>query len=190
MKSRMHIDSREGSRVFASLRQRHMMMELIAGERSLSALARTTGTPLNLAHYHVRRLVALGLVEVVGEEPRQGRAVKLYRAVAESFFVPAELGGSPSDEAQDKRVRMALERAWNAYAGTWYFHDGERGRMRLEPRRRSGTGQLYFRLDLSGSDTAELMEALSALLESYSRRPAADNARAYVAYVALAPDEQ
>ena len=58
---------------------------------TVSDAARLGGVSVNTAYARVRRLLKLGLLRVSGQQQRAGRAVKLYRMVAERFFVPYEV---------------------------------------------------------------------------------------------------
>lgn len=60
--------------------------------RALSAgeAARELGEPLTATHPRVRRLHERGLLVLVDERPRAGRAAKIYRAAADEFFVPLD----------------------------------------------------------------------------------------------------
>jgi transposase-like protein len=60
-------------------------------ESSVSAAAQALGCSVQTMHYRVKQLLAAGLLEVVREEKRAGRAVKHYRAVSEAFFIPDDL---------------------------------------------------------------------------------------------------
>ena len=65
------------------------LMDALTGrEASVGALARELDWPLDTAHYRVKKLLRLGLLRVVREEKRAGRPVKVYRAVADAFFLP------------------------------------------------------------------------------------------------------
>lgn len=55
---------------------------------TLQQAADKLGIPANSMLYQVKRLLSLGLLKVVRIEARSGRPSKLYRASAESFFVP------------------------------------------------------------------------------------------------------
>jgi predicted transcriptional regulator len=57
-------------------------------ECSVTEAAKVLGVKANTLLKQVRRLFASGLLEVSCEKPRRGRPVKLYRTVAEHFFVP------------------------------------------------------------------------------------------------------
>jgi hypothetical protein len=58
---------------------------------TVSEAAQLSGASVNTAYARVRRLLKLGLLRVNGEQRRAGRAVKMYRMVAERFFVPYEV---------------------------------------------------------------------------------------------------
>ncbi|MEM6431232.1 MAG: helix-turn-helix domain-containing protein [Deinococcota bacterium] len=57
-------------------------------EHSLSEAARALGMKANALFYQVKRLEQLGLIRVVRTVKRQGRASKVYRAVAQRFVIP------------------------------------------------------------------------------------------------------
>ncbi len=58
--------------------------------RSIAAVAEELGRPLDAVRYRVRRLHEVGVLEVVGQRPRAGRPIRLYRTVADGFVVPFE----------------------------------------------------------------------------------------------------
>ncbi len=62
---------------------------------TLSEAAAELGLKLPHLLYQVNRFAELGLLEVVREQKRGGRAVKVYRATAEVFFVPFQV--TPSE---------------------------------------------------------------------------------------------
>ncbi|WP_221088095.1 ArsR/SmtB family transcription factor [Deinococcus aquaedulcis] len=64
---------------------------LVPQALSASEVARRCGRPLKTTHHHLTRLLGAGLVTVAGERPRDGRPIKLYRAVARTFRVPFAL---------------------------------------------------------------------------------------------------
>lgn len=53
-----------------------------------SAIATEVEISLDRVLYRLRALTQIGLARVVHEEPRHGRAMKYYRAVAKTFFAP------------------------------------------------------------------------------------------------------
>ena len=74
----------------------HFFEPFLAREVTVSEAAATLGCRPNSLLAWVRRMVACGLLEVAREVPRAGRAIKVYRSVAEVLFVP--LSRSPAVE--------------------------------------------------------------------------------------------
>ncbi len=54
----------------------------------MSGAARRTGADLRIVHREVLALCGAGLLQIVREDRRAGRAIKVYAAVASTFFVP------------------------------------------------------------------------------------------------------
>lgn len=63
----------------------------MGSERTASAVAAELGVRVSSVLYRIRQPLELELLRVSHTEPRRGRAVKYYQAVADSFFVPFEL---------------------------------------------------------------------------------------------------
>lgn len=57
-------------------------------EKTVSQAAAEVGCKLNAMHYRVKTFLEVGLLKVIREEKRAGRPVKVYRSVADAFFVP------------------------------------------------------------------------------------------------------
>ena len=93
------VTNSEAARVLADPTERRFLNPFMRGERTLSEAAAEVGLKLNAMHYRVQKLLALGLIEVAREEPRKGRAVKVYWASAEAFFAPFEVTPYASLEA-------------------------------------------------------------------------------------------
>lgn len=75
-------------------RVRRVLGAFLAAEETVAGAARATGLDLRAVHRDVRALCAAGLLEVVREQKRAGRPVKVYRAVAPTFFVPFSATGA------------------------------------------------------------------------------------------------
>ena len=69
------------------------------GERTIKEAAEALHVEPSALYYPVKRMCNLGLLEVAREVPRRGRALKVYRASAEKFFVPFESTGDVTFEA-------------------------------------------------------------------------------------------
>ncbi|MBB2893517.1 hypothetical protein [Flexivirga oryzae] len=68
----------------------HYLAPFLHEDHSVSEAAELLRTPLTKVHYWVRSLCDAGLLHVVSEQPRKGRPIKRYRAIATEFVVPAE----------------------------------------------------------------------------------------------------
>ena len=64
------------------------LLPFLGRERRVSDVAVELGLKVDAMYYRVRRLEALGLLEVARTVPRKGRALRLYRARSTHFFVP------------------------------------------------------------------------------------------------------
>jgi hypothetical protein len=57
-------------------------------EQSLANAAKILKQPVSSLKYHVIKFIEWGLVTQTRTEPRQGKPIKYYRAVADQFFIP------------------------------------------------------------------------------------------------------
>ncbi|ULH14048.1 helix-turn-helix domain-containing protein (plasmid) [Deinococcus sp. KNUC1210] len=60
----------------------------LARTRSVGEAAQEVGCALDTLLYRVNTFLKAGLLEVVGERRRAGRAVRLYRTVHDAYFIP------------------------------------------------------------------------------------------------------
>lgn len=191
MRERMVVSDARTASVFSNMRQRRLLLELIAQELSLQEIASKVKLPLNLAHYHVTRLLKLALVDMTREQPRSGRAVKHYRASARSFFVPAHLASpSPGKElAAELRASLDCTHDRDPSDGTLYFVDDRSSpRMRRMQSPTSATVAIesWHRLVLTKVEARLLESELKALLSRFEGR-SSGKAKSYLAYCALTP---
>ena len=123
MNRKFTITSMRGAAALEHSTSRHILLELVAGERTLSELSQILNLSLSLLIYHVGRLRRLDLIEIIGETRRAGRPRKRYRAVAKQFFVPASLASSSPNNALVEELRSVLERdrMRRKSAGTLYL---------------------------------------------------------------------
>ena len=77
-------------------------------ERTASEVAAELGVTLPRLHYQLTRLLGAGLIQVVREVPRAGRALKVYGA-APAFFVPFEATDHETLEAAISRATRAWQ---------------------------------------------------------------------------------
>lgn len=81
----------DAARLLADPRASRFLEPFIGFERTASAVAAELGVRVSSMLYRINQSLELGLLHVSRVEPRQGRALKYYRAVADSFYVPFEL---------------------------------------------------------------------------------------------------
>ncbi|GGO38824.1 helix-turn-helix domain-containing protein [Deinococcus humi] len=82
------VESAHAAIFLADPRQRRFLEPFLGRECTVQCAAEELRVTANSVLYRVRRMVALGLVEVIREEARAGRAIRIYRSVADRFFVP------------------------------------------------------------------------------------------------------
>jgi hypothetical protein len=82
------VNNREAADFLANPQTAYYLYPFIGRERSASDVAQAYGLPINAVLYRIGRMIKLGLLRQSSQKPRSGRAVKLYRAVADSFYVP------------------------------------------------------------------------------------------------------
>lgn len=96
---------------------------------SISEAAQQTGSNPNTLYHWVKRWETLGLVEVSEETPRNGRAIKRYQAVADTFFVPFNVSPFPTledilatlDKQWELRLRKQVVKARQKVTETWGY---------------------------------------------------------------------
>lgn len=64
------------------------LLPFLGRERTIGQAAAALGVTGNALLYRVRRMVEAGLLQVVAERPRAGRAIKVYRSIHDGYRVP------------------------------------------------------------------------------------------------------
>jgi hypothetical protein len=164
--------------------------------RSVREAADALGRDLDAVLYRVRRLLAVGLLEVAAVQARAGRPIKRYRAVHDAWFVPFEalpyadleetfldLHAVHAARAARAAARWLAGRPWAGYR----IEVDATGRMSMRgaaedddaaahdgpPRRLGGPGgpmDAGNELRLSPADARALNDDLAALLATYEGR--------------------
>lgn len=101
----MEVTTAGQARLLSDPTSRAYFFPFLGRTRSVKAAAEEVGCRLDAMHYRVRRFLEAGLVRVVEEVPRAGRPIKLYRSMADSFYVPFDL--TPYAEVEE-RIRRDL----------------------------------------------------------------------------------
>ena len=78
----------EQARLLTEPASKEFFKPFLARERSASEAASIMRCSLNTMLYRIKVFLRAGLLEVVREEPRKGRAVKVYRSVHDAYFIP------------------------------------------------------------------------------------------------------
>lgn len=179
----------------------------IGTEKSVAKAAEESGERPNTTLKRVRRFLDLGLVKVTREVPRAGRAIKLYRSVAQVYFVPFEATGAESLEAgmaerdgyYERLLRRNVVRARLDTIGNWgtRIYRDRRGRLQVQTAvtpdvnvtslDKSAPAVLSAWRDgvmLEFEDAKALQAELFATLQRYLRK---SGPQRYVVHVAMAP---
>lgn len=91
MQDTLSVQTPEQARLLLDVACQKLLAVLIAGEAGAAEVARETGQDVKRVHDRLGRLERAGLIVIVGERPRAGRPVRLYRAAARTFRVPFAL---------------------------------------------------------------------------------------------------
>lgn len=179
----------------------------LARAATVSEAARETGTKPNTMLSRVRRFLKLGLLAVAAERPRAGRRVKLYRSVADAFFIPFDATSAESLEAAlaerdaywETLLRGSVVRARTEAAESWGTRVYRDARGRLQVQTAVTAERNFTTLDADGpavlsawrdrvyldfSDAKALQRELFDLLLRYQRK---QGAQRYIVRVAMAP---
>lgn len=68
-------------------------------EKTISEAAKELGISPNSLLYRVNQMLSFGLIEVIREKKRPGKAIKIYRTTADIFFIPFALTSAETLEA-------------------------------------------------------------------------------------------
>ncbi len=193
---------------------RRVLAPFVGQERTVSQAAAELGMDGNALLMRVRRFVRLGLLKVVREEPRKGRAVKVYRAVTDGFFVPYTASPFDTPEAwlvadyaeRERRLARGAMRtglAWGEARGMPTF--GKRvfkrpdGVLEADFAFSFGAGadllaaeapavaSYFVETELDDESAKQLQRELFDLLRRYTRR---GGGKRYLLRLGLAPAEQ
>jgi DNA-binding transcriptional ArsR family regulator len=171
--------------------RRRLLLSLAAREASLAELARLTRVDLRRTHHHVIALLALGLVVVVRERPRAGRAIKIYRAVAQAFFIPQQLAPADAASPLADELSKSLARVREASRSGVLYDVDENGAPRMRAVDRSPSAsvrsvEIWKLLRLSRSDALKLGGELVQCLRRYAEREN-ERGESYLVHCAMAP---
>jgi hypothetical protein len=176
-------------------------------ERTVLEAARESGVKPNTMLARVKRFVTLGLLVVVREVPRAGRAVKVYTTSAESFFVPYEITPSETLEVSmqererywERLLRKNVVRVRSEDVGSWgtRIYRDTRGRLQVQaaltpvqnytmlaPERPAALSAWRDAIYLDFDEAKALQREMFDLLKKYQQK---SGAQRYILHLGLAP---
>lgn len=123
------LDRKDAAMVLIDPAQQRYLLPFLAQECTIKEAAERTRTSLNSMYARVKRFVRLGLLYAVRAQARHGRAIKVYRSVADRFFVPAllidletvEAVQAKHDAFWERELRRSLLIARMEDTGEWGF---------------------------------------------------------------------
>lgn len=175
---------------FANPLRCRLLLACTPGERSLSDLRGELGQPLAKLHYHLGRLLDARLLTVSRIEPRAGRPIRFYRAIAERFLVPQEALAELPGERWAAELRELLQRSRGPVLLRYAYAD--KGRMTVNlvqaeddllPR----DFERWHMLSLSPRQRMALAKDLAEVLERHAKMENEPGAEPYLAHAAFAP---
>ena len=166
MRERLVVQDAAAAALLARPRLQVLLALLIEKDCTMTDLVAHSSMSYSLLSHHLRRLVATGLVRIVGHSPRAGRAIRLYRATAHSYFTPAAWCQTLPGEQLAHQLREALQMKCNPKGMLLWNEDGPRMRLILDDTRHDAS-ELWLRLRLSSAAARQFNEELRALFERW-----------------------
>lgn len=170
-----------------------LLMGCAGGERTLTELARELAEPLPKLHYHLGRLTACGLLQVSRTEPRAGRAIQYYRAVAEAFLLSLADVAEPMGVKLARELRQSLAEEANRRELSLLYHLDEAGRMRVRLVDQDGQGRNsrafeYWKvLALTAEQRRAMGAELAEVISRYEGAPPESGGEPFLVHAAFAP---
>ena len=175
--------------VFVDPKSRRILLGFVPEPRSVGEAAAAFNMNLKSIHYHVRRLVELGLLSEVATRPRGGRPIKLYRAVAKAFYISGEVAPKLFGDDLSRELRDCIEQRSSRTDIGIVFAASRRG----SPRARAILGEqggataieMWRVLRLSKTEATSLRHDLLALLNEYQRTAGKYGGEAFLVHAAF-----
>lgn len=190
------------ARLLTDPRSKAFFKPFLARECSASQAARAVGCPLTTMHYRIKTFLKAGLLSVVREEKRKGRAIKVYRSVHNAYFIPFSLTPYATlEERLEAQAAPLFANLLGAYADA-IRQSGRYGHFVFRQDGAFNTSDRLPELTLAGlpvvysdmvttlrkEDALSLGAELRDLFERGDRLPTSDDGtRDYLLLVALMP---
>jgi hypothetical protein len=171
--------------------RRRVILLLVRQERSLGELSSILGAELKRLHYHMNSLQALKLVVVTSQRARAGRPVKLYRAVADAFFVPATAATTSPSDALAKELRFAQAGLIDSSREGVLYHASDKDEplmryVKTQRTRGTETADCWRVLEMSTVEAQRLAAEMEACLMAAAERSRGAT-KSYLVHFAYAP---
>lgn len=128
---RLEITDPDAARVLTDTAQLRYFAPFIARDCTVNQVALETGCKPNTMYARVQRYLKLGLLRIVRQESRDGRAIKLYRSIADELIVPMmdfsyEAAQGSWSRFFERAMAKGMQYAYAARPNPWrvrYFRD-------------------------------------------------------------------
>ena len=165
-------------------------MGFVREPRSLGEAAVTFNMNLKSLHYHVRKMVNLGLLIDVATRARGGRPIKLYQTVAKAFYIAGEIAPKLFGEDLSHELRECFERrASRSDSGIVLAASrggSPRARAVAADTEATTATEMWRVLRLNKTEANSLRHDLLALLNQYQRTGGKNGGEIFLAHAALA----
>ncbi len=175
--------------VFTQSHQRRILLQFAKQPRSISEVAQDLQIDVKKLHQLVTKLHRLGLVVVAEVRQRAGRAMRLYQASAQRFFIPSAVVPVPFSRGLAKELREAVARdALQSVKGMEFSLDAD-GRVSGQVVEK--TSVTFVPMDswrilrLNATRASQLKQELTEVLERFQQEPDSGG-RVYLIHASMA----
>lgn len=112
----------EAARILLEPKHARFIAPFLGRERRVAEVAEEIGAPLSTTFRHVQRYCDVGILKVTREQTRKGRTLKVYRTVADAFFIPNRLRTTFQNAWADgfeQATRRGLEHVYGEHLADW-----------------------------------------------------------------------
>jgi len=137
------------ARLLTDPTSRALLEPFVGSEKSVTQAAAEIGCSVQRLLYRIRQFQEAGLLEEVRQEPRAGRPIRVYRAVADGFHIPFALTPFADMEALIAKQHAPTDRLRNR-ASARLALEGSSGGRRIY--RDAASGELHSESDTPAPD--------------------------------------
>ena len=179
----------EMAKVLSEMEHLRYIVPFLAKEKTVGEVAAELDAHLSTTYRRVRRYCEVGVLKQVAERPRKGKPLKVYRAVADAFYIPFKLAGMEESSARwleqwNRDFHQGFQHAFGAQLGDWgrriYRQDGvftidiaknpSEALDPLEPDMPAFFNRSHDSLYLDFTDAKALQSELDALFAKYAKQ--------------------